>query len=127
MRRERRTANFMFLEFGFVAAGNKRYDDAPFLYHAVGSGKRIAANWIQDEIDIVYDLFEFLFRVIDRNVGSELLQQVLIGGRGGGDHTGTARLCNLNSKTSDTSRATVNQHRLSALDFSYVYQCLPRC
>ena len=89
MRRERRAANFVFLEFGFVAAGNKRHDDAAFLYHAVGSGKRVAANWIQDEIDIVRDLFEFLFRVIDRDVGPELFQQILIGGGSRGDDAGT--------------------------------------
>src|SRR5207244_10942208 len=106
-------------------AGNKRYDDAAFLYHAVRSRKRIAANRIEDEIDIVHNLFEFLFRVIDRNVGSELFQQVLIGGRGGGDHTGAARPCNLTRAPADTPRAAMDQDGLSAVDFSYVDQRLP--
>src|SRR3989442_11020918 len=126
MRRKRRAANLVFLEFGFIATRYNRYDDAAFFYDAIRSGERVAADRIEHKIDIVHDLFEFLFRVIDCNIGAELFQQILIDSRGRSDDAGTAPLCDLNRETSNASRATMNQHRFSALDVSNVDQRLPR-
>ena len=126
MGREGRAANFVFLEFGLVATRYNRYDDAAFLYHAVGPSERIAAHRNEHKIDIVRDLFEFLFRVIDRHIGAELFQQILIGRGRRRDHASAASFCDLNGETSDTARTPVNQNGLAFVDLADVDQSLPR-
>ena len=74
MRRKRRAADLMFLQLRFIATRHNRHDDSVFFHHAIRTRERIAAHWVEHNIDIVCDLFELLFRVIDCDVGAELLQ-----------------------------------------------------
>ena len=60
----------MFFQLRFIAAArHNRHDDAALLHYAIGPREGVASDWIEHQIDIVSDLFEFLFRVIDRRGG----------------------------------------------------------
>ena len=64
----------MLFQLRRIAARNDGDDDAALLHHAIGTCERVTPDRIEDKIDIMRDVFEFLFRVIDRNIGAELLE-----------------------------------------------------
>src|ERR1700730_13851533 len=110
----------MFLKFRLVAAGDDRDNDPAFFHHAIRTRERIAANRVQHKIDIVRDLFEFLFRVINSDIGPELFQQILLSGRSRGDDAGSPAFRDLKGETADAARAAMNQYRLASLNLSDV-------
>src|SRR5207253_9409995 len=77
----------------------------------------IFADRIHHHIDIFADVFEFLLGVIDRHVGPELLEQILIWRRCRREHFRAARLRDLNGETSHAARAAVNQDSLTRAQF----------
>src|SRR5438445_1989469 len=126
MRRKGGAADSMFLELRLVAARYDCNDDPAFFHDAIRTREGVASNRIEHKIDIVHDVFEFLFRVIDRYIGAKLFQQILVGRRSCRYDARSSRLRDLNSETSDSAGAAMNQDRLSALNLSDVDQCLPR-
>ena len=64
----------MFIELGLVETRHERRDEAAFPHHAVGARECVFTDRVEHNIDIFGHVFEFLFRVIDRHIGAELLQ-----------------------------------------------------
>src|SRR6266568_1590382 len=100
----------MFAEFSLIQPRNDRYNESAFLYHAVRARQRILTNRVEYHINVLRNVFEFLFRVIDRYIGPKFFQQILIRGRCRGDHLCTARPGNLNGKAPDATSTTVNEN-----------------
>ena len=116
MRIERRLLRFI----------RNRHDDAAFLHHAVGPLERVTAYRVEDNIDVLGDIFEFRLCIVDRHISAHLLEKILVRGRARCDHLRAARLCNLDRKMPHAARATVNQHGLSGAQFRFIDQRLPR-
>ena len=66
-----------------------------------------------------------LFRIINRNVSAELLQQILIRRRRRRENFRTACFRNLYRETTDSARAAMNENSLTRLEFRSVDQRLP--
>ena len=71
---QRRPADSMLLQFRWIRASDDRDNKSALLHHAVGALQGILADAIEHNIDILGDVFEFLFGVINRHIGAEMLE-----------------------------------------------------
>src|SRR4029077_19460931 len=108
MRPQSGAADAVLGTLGLVRLIRYRNDDAAFFYDAVGTTERIRTDTIENNIDILQDVFEFCRRVIDRLIDSELLEQILMRGGRSCDDFRAARLRDLNRKTADAARTAMN-------------------
>ena len=92
-----------------------RQKDPTFLQHLPRTLLRIAADWIEHDVDFPRDVFEALLGVIDRLVHTELAQQVLIFSRGRRENVRAFPFCELDGEMTDSAAAGVNQHALAWL------------
>ncbi len=75
----------------------------PFFTNAVRSCERFFADRIEHCVHIFGNVFKSCLRVINRDVGAELLEQVLVCRRCGGDDAGAPRFGDLHRETTDTA------------------------
>ena len=121
-----RSTNFAFPELDRVGARHQRHDNAALFYHAVRACERLFAHRIEHGVHIFGNLFEPRLCVIDRHVGAELLQEILVCRRGGRDDARSTRFGNLHCETTDAARATVNENGLPRAELRHIDQRLPR-
>ena len=50
----------------------------PPFYNVVGTRKGVSADGVQNHVNVLGDIFEFLFRIINHHIGSQLCQGLLI-------------------------------------------------
>src|SRR5438270_4025577 len=78
--RNRFSADPALVELGLINIGDESRNEAAFFHDTVRSSQGIAADRVQYNIDILRDVFEFLCLVIDRDIGAEFLEQILVRG-----------------------------------------------
>src|SRR5437667_5273022 len=125
MNRDCRTVNTPLLELGPIGERDQTHDNAAFLHCAIRTGERFFSYGIEHGVHIFGDVFEPGLCIIDCDVCAELLEEVLVCGRGGRDDACPTRFGDLNCETTDTARPAVDQNGLSRLQLRYVHQRLP--
>ena len=91
-----------------INAPNQTHQNSTSFYDRIRSLQRFAADAVNDYINIFGDILEFLGFVIDRYIGPELFQKILIGSGSRRQHLRTADLCNWNRKNSDSARCSLH-------------------
>ena len=94
---------------------HQRNQNTALFQYRPGTLLRFAADEVEHNIDIARHVFEFLFRVIDRFVHSELAQQFLIFGGRRRENVRAFPFCQLHGKVTNSAAAGVNQHALAWL------------
>src|SRR6266576_6582156 len=115
----------MFIQFRLIDSCHERNDRAAFLHNAVGTRERVLADRIQQDIDVLRDILELCSGVIDRYIRAELLEQILVRRRCGGDDFRPTLLRDLNSETTYAARSTVNENRLTLAQLRGGDECRP--
>ena len=106
--RDRLAPDAVLCQLGLVQSANDVRNETAFPYDCIRTRKRILADCIQDNVDIFSDVFEFLFGVINRNIGPELLQGILIGGGCGGENFRAFRLGDLDCEAANAAGTAVD-------------------
>src|ERR1700724_1184390 len=78
--RDRRSADPVFVELRLLGLRDQRCDDSALPHYPVRTRERVLPNRVEHHVDILGDVFEFRFRVIDRFICAELLEQLLVCG-----------------------------------------------
>ena len=98
-----RSANPTFFELDWIGTRDQRHDNAALLHHAVRTRECFLAHRIEHGVHILGDIFKFGFRIIDRHVCAQLLQEVLVCSRRGRDHACAARFGDLDREAPHTA------------------------
>jgi hypothetical protein len=95
--------------------------------HLPGALQGVAANRIEDQIDIMDHLLEACGGVVDDLVGPQFAQEVAIACRGGRDDLGPRPMNKLDGKDSNAPCGTVDQDALPRSEVRVVKEGLPGC
>src|SRR5262249_44830033 len=87
----------------------------------------VAADGVQHEVYVPYDVFESMLLVVHHFVGSQILQEFVIPGGGSSNHTGALPLCQLHCIYSHSARGRMYQHALLRFKYASVQDRLPGC
>ncbi len=96
------------------------------LQHVVGAHLHFAANGVEHDVAIARRLGEILRVVVDRPIGAEALDVIVVAGAGGGDHGGAQMLGQLDPKSGHTSGAALDQDSLAGFELGRVLDCPQR-
>lgn len=77
---DRSSVNLVFIQLRLIRLPSDCNNAASLLNHALGTRERVFANRVEHNIDILRYVLEFLLGIINRHIGAELLQKVLVCG-----------------------------------------------
>src|SRR6266516_803294 len=104
--------------------GNRDKDPSWF-HHLPGSLQGVAANHIQDEIDIMDHLLKVRGGIVDDRARSQFSEEVAITGRGGRDDMRASKPSKLDGKDPNTPCCTMDQDGLPCNEARVIKEGLP--
>lgn len=92
---------------------------------AQGAGAVVAADGVENDVDIAHRRREVLLRVVDELIGAQAAQEVMLGPPGGADHIRATGLGDLHREMTDAARRGMDQHPCAGPHLRGVDQGLP--
>jgi hypothetical protein len=109
---------------GFSGDGDEGAAAAP-AEGGEGAGEEVAADGVEDEVDIARGVFEAGGGVVDDFVGAEVAEGLEVGGGGGGEDVGAGVFGELDGVGTDAARAAVDEEALAGDEFAVFEEGLP--
>src|SRR5262249_5796433 len=99
--------------------------DSRGLQYLPGPFARVAADCVQDHINIVDHLLKLRLLIVNDLIRAEAEQEVTVFRRCGSDHISAAPVSDLNSKGSDPASGSMDQHALTRRQTRVIEEGLP--